>query len=98
MPLGERAAGAGLQIAFEAGRMRFILKLHGHGDRPWPVIPRVAARTVVVPDESIVYVGGASDVVSIRIALASQDVDESCPDASHDKSDGILRANALWLE
>jgi hypothetical protein len=51
-----------------------------------------------VPRESILDVGGASDVMPIRIAFASQDVDESRPDASHDKSDGILRANALWLE
>jgi hypothetical protein len=35
--------------------------------------------------------------VAIRIALASQDVDESGSDALHNKGDGILRANALWL-
>jgi hypothetical protein len=42
--------------------------------RRWPVI---------VPRESILDVGGASDVMPIRIAFASQDVDESRPDAAH---------------
>ena len=62
------------------------------------MIPGVAARAVVVSGESIVDVGGASDVAAIGIAINSENVDEARSNASRDNGDGILRANALWLE
>ena len=52
----------------------------------------VPTRSGVVPRESFVDVRGAADVVPRRIALASEDVDESSADALHVDRRGIFRA------
>jgi hypothetical protein len=98
VPLGERAAGSGLQVAFETRGVGFLGELQWHDDRPRPVILRVAARTVVVPREPFVNIRGAANVVALGIAIASQDVNESDPDTSHDGGQGIVRAKVDSLE
>lgn len=96
MPFGERAAGPGLQIAFEAGGTRLVWKLYRHDHPPGSMALRVPTWTFVVPRESVGDVGGPSDVMAIGVTLASQDVDESRPDASHDKGQGhVARQDRL---
>ena len=53
----------------------------------------VPARTVVVPLEPILNVRGAANVVPGRMALASDDINESSASALHVDRHGMFGAN-----
>lgn len=42
MPLGERAAGSGLQVALESGGGSRVGELERYDERPWAMIDRDA--------------------------------------------------------
>ena len=83
VPCSERAPGAGLQIRLKARSGGFIRKLDRHDDPPGSMLQRISARPGVVPLETFIDVGGAPDIVTRRVALAPQNVDESSADAAH---------------
>ena len=77
MAFGEGSAGAGLQVSLESACDEFIGKLHRHDDDPRSISCGVTVQSVIVPSESAGDVRRESDVVSIGIALASEDVHEA---------------------
>jgi len=52
----------------------------------------------VMPSEPLINVRGATDVVTRRIALTSEDVNEALADAFHDQSSGMSRASEDYEE
>jgi hypothetical protein len=46
-----------------------------------------------VPSKSLIDIDGATDIVTGRIALTSEDVDEALAGAFHDEGRGMLRAS-----
>ena len=48
--------------------------------------------------EPLINVRGATDVVTRRIALTSEDVNEALADAFHDQSSGMSRASEDYEE
>ena len=89
----ERTAGPGLQIAFEARSRRSIAKLHRHENPPRAMRNSVPRWAFVMPSEPLINVRGATDVVTRRIALTPEDVNEALADAFHDERGGIPRAS-----
>ena len=79
----ERTAGAGLEVPLEPHRLLLVREFEGNDDSPGSVPNGEAGRTAVMPLESFVNVAGDADVMSIRIALASQDVHKPFSDAEH---------------
>jgi len=72
MALGKGAAGAGFQVLFEADGFRFRSEFYRYHDRPRAVLHGVAARSVVVPLESLVDVARCPNVVPRWIAIATK--------------------------
>jgi hypothetical protein len=91
--LRERAAGAGFQVLLKERRLRFIPKLQRNHDEPWSVLPGVTAWTGVVPRKSFVDIASATHIVSIRVDVASQDVEKRAPIPRISGGTGILRAS-----
>jgi hypothetical protein len=87
----ERCAGCSVKLT----KVSFKVSLNGKDSVR--EVPGMAGRPIVVPGESIVDVGGASDVMPIRITFASQDVDESRAEALHTGASAFC-ARALWPE
>ena len=58
-------------------------KLQRHNHRPWSVRLRVPARTMVVPCESRAQIIGDPDVVSGRVYVTANDVNDAFLDAVH---------------
>ena len=56
------------------------------------MIRGVATRAIVVPADPFVDVRSTTNIVTIGVAIASQDVNESGSDTSHVEVHGILRA------
>src|SRR5215510_7162267 len=73
----ERAAGPGLQIPLEASSSFPCRELENHDGEPRSVGDGDAARTFVMPLQTSIEILSDSDVVPIRIAAATQDVDAS---------------------
>jgi hypothetical protein len=89
---GERAAGAGLQVAFEpAGDCR-VAELERHDERPRARGPRDAGWTFVVPVQATSDVTRQADVVAIGASVTSEDVDEAA--SFHGRATRTKRAGA----
>jgi hypothetical protein len=82
--LRKRTSGPGLQVPFEAERRGFRSELDGDDYAPRPVSGCVSVLSGVVAVGPAPEVGGQADVVALRIANASEDVD--CP------FDGLVHA------
>ena len=62
------------------------------------MLERVPTRPGVVPLESFVDIRGPADVVSRRIAVASEDIDESSANTLHVDRRGIFCASENYEE
>jgi len=88
VPTGERDAGAGLQVALERDRTRFVRELHDDVQAPRPAICGVTAPAFIVIGQACGEIGGDSGVVARGIARVLENVDKSlganhaAPDAS----------------
>ncbi len=77
MPVSECASRSGFQIPFESDRSFLVRKLHNDVNTPGTTRCGVRAAAGIVGLESGCNVGRQACVVTIRIGLASNDVDES---------------------
>ena len=77
VPLRERSAGSGLQVAFEAGGRVRIREREGHKERPGAMVNRDARRTVVVPLQTASDVTREAHVVALGMCVAAENVDEA---------------------
>jgi len=89
VPLRERAAGAGFQVALEATGCLLVGELELHQQPPWTMRSGVAAGTCIVPFEPTPHAGRDPNVVALRVRHAAEDIDESQGVRSH--STGIAR-------
>jgi hypothetical protein len=83
VPLRKGAPETGLQVALEVSRRRYAGKLHGDENPPGTMRQSLPGGTFIVPAKSLVDVRGTTDIVSRRIALTPEDVDEALTDAFH---------------
>ena len=77
MPLGERAARAGFQIAFEGQRSRFVTKCDDNVEFPRAIPRRVDAFASVMRTESRPQAGCDACIVATLMSEAPDHVDES---------------------
>jgi hypothetical protein len=77
VPFRKCTPRSGLQILLEASSILFGRELQDDDHRPGPMIHRLAARSVVVPFQSILDITRDADVVPFRTAVAAEDVDEA---------------------
>ncbi len=84
MTLGERATGTGLEILFESGCQRFIGKFDAHVEFPWTIFSSMQHLTVVVFCQATDNIRRETDVVSLRIFGALEDVNKSSCKFTHD--------------
>jgi hypothetical protein len=71
----ERAARRRLQELLEGGRAAFVEELHEHHYLPGRLARRLRRLARVVRGQSRRHVGGAADVLSVRLLQAAEDVD-----------------------
>jgi hypothetical protein len=90
--LRECAARAGLQITLEARRHRSVGKLHRDENAPGALSTSVPRWTLVVPPKSVLNAASTADIVTRRIPLTSEDVDEALAGAFHDKAPAAFHA------
>jgi len=75
MPLGEGAAGAGLQVPLERDRSPLVGEFHYDVDFPRPAVRRVEAAPRIVCLESSVAVTGDAGVIPLGISETPKNVD-----------------------
>jgi hypothetical protein len=93
VPFCERSARTGFQVSLEANGVSFIAEFHRHHDGPGPVQEGVTRGTIVVPVQAAGDVVCDSDVVSRRVGIAPQDVDDSLLDSVHGAHRRTVRAS-----
>ena len=90
MSFRESAARAGLQVPLEAQRLLLGREFDHDRQGPRAVFDGVAARTVVVPLQPIVDVARQADVMTLRVAVATEYIDEPLADSAHAGAKAIL--------
>jgi hypothetical protein len=83
MALRKGPSGARLQILLKTNRCFLSRELHRDDERPGPMMNGMTRRTAVVPFQPIADVRCDPDVVSRRIGVAAEDVDDSLLEAMH---------------
>jgi hypothetical protein len=83
VPLRERAARSGLQIPLKAQRGLLGRKFQNDQQRPRTVLGGMAARTCVVPFDTILDVTRHAGVMTAGIGVALEQVHEALANATH---------------
>ncbi len=71
----EGATGGGFQMSFEGQGPLPVLESEIGVDPPWHIFGRVTDRPCIVPLQPFSQITGRADIVTIRVALTSKDVD-----------------------
>ena len=77
VPLRERAAGAGFQVALETASRVLVGELELYQQSPWTMCSGVAAWTSVVPFETAFHAGRNPNVAARGVRHSPEDIDES---------------------
>ena len=77
MPLREGAAGAGLEVTLEASGDGRVRERQRDDERPGTMMDGYTAWTVVVSVHPLLDVAGDAGVVTVRVGVAAEDVDEA---------------------
>jgi hypothetical protein len=88
----KRATRSGFEIAFKLDCGLLAGKFERYDDSPGSVAESVPRWTSVVPRQPFVHVARDPHVVSIGVALAPQNLDESLSDAEHTPTDRMFLA------
>ena len=86
VPLREGAARTRLEIPLKENRGLLIGKFHRHDDAPGSMMKRLTSGPAVMPPEPHVKVAGYANIVTIGVALAAKNVNESLSAAAHTKN------------